>query len=329
MGERMVIHCVPEDDWRVATEPFLGGPTPGQLSRQARRAGAIGPTDLPKIRDDVRVAVRQFVRGSPINGVDRDVLRQPMMSALSGDLYSVSAEMTQLALQAGVTLAQDFNLSEEDVPSPAGLICFAQPISADEQGTPIVGAAWSYWADEDEQLGGHRLSLLWIGDQAVHFGTNGGWVYGVRYAPADGDLIPVEGRSHADRLAEGIIASESPKAEIVRAHRATLKAAWLLMGQTLAEVKTARVGRTGSKRKGRSARPAEVRVIQLRRAQHEAGKAGQPRDWQHQWLVRGHWRMQPWGPKRERVRPVWITPHVKGPEGKPLLGGEKVYHLAR
>jgi hypothetical protein len=49
------------------------------------------------------------------------------------------------------------------------------------------------------------------------------------------------------------------------------------------------------------------------------------RDYQHQWVVRGHWRQQ-WYPSRNVHRPIWITPHIKGPEGAPLLGGERVFH---
>ena len=45
---------------------------------------------------------------------------------------------------------------------------------------------------------------------------------------------------------------------------------------------------------------------------------------QHRWVVRGHWRNQPWGPGRELRRPVYILPHIKGPDGAPLIGGERV-----
>jgi hypothetical protein len=38
--------------------------------------------------------------------------------------------------------------------------------------------------------------------------------------------------------------------------------------------------------------------------------------------------VQAWGHRRELRRPVWISPHVKGPEGASMLGGEKVYIVA-
>ncbi len=35
------------------------------------------------------------------------------------------------------------------------------------------------------------------------------------------------------------------------------------------------------------------------------------------WVVRGHWRNQPYGPERALRRLTWIEPHWKGPEGAP------------
>lgn len=109
---------------------------------------------------------------------------------------------------------------------------------------------------------------------------------------------------------------------------ATLKSAWLLMTQPLArleEVEYDRAARRRTQREGKI-RP-RVRVIHLRRpAGVQHGPNG--REYHHQWVVRGHWRQQ-WYSSREVHRPVWIAPHVKGPEDAPLLGGEKVYAWSR
>lgn len=40
-------------------------------------------------------------------------------------------------------------------------------------------------------------------------------------------------------------------------------------------------------------------------------------EWSHRWLVRGHWRNQ-FFPKLGSHAPIWIHPHVKGPEDKPF-----------
>ncbi len=38
-----------------------------------------------------------------------------------------------------------------------------------------------------------------------------------------------------------------------------------------------------------------------------------------QFLVRGHWKRQPFGPKSESRKWVWIQPYWKGPEEAPIL----------
>jgi hypothetical protein len=59
-------------------------------------------------------------------------------------------------------------------------------------------------------------------------------------------------------------------------------------------------------------------VMRLRRVHHaHDGESGEGREWNYQWLVRGHWRKQ-WFPSRSAHVPVWIAPYVKGPEDKPL-----------
>lgn len=52
-------------------------------------------------------------------------------------------------------------------------------------------------------------------------------------------------------------------------------------------------------------------------------------DWSHRWVVRGHWRQQFFS-SRGGHAPVWIHPHVKGPEDKPFIGPRPtVFAVAR
>lgn len=105
---------------------------------------------------------------------------------------------------------------------------------------------------------------------------------------------------------------------------------WHLCQQTLAVTEDA-TSRPAARRWRKMAFPKRVTVITLRRAkaEHEAeGPAGGV-EWSHRWIVRGHWRMQPYGPGRTQRRPVFIHDHVKGPEDKPLIVSEKVYSLRR
>jgi hypothetical protein len=72
-----------------------------------------------------------------------------------------------------------------------------------------------------------------------------------------------------------------------------------------------------------------VRVITLRKASRPVEPEGTVIDWTHRWVVGGHWRQQPWGPRRELRRAQWIQPFVKGPADKPLVVRETVRALRR
>lgn len=61
-----------------------------------------------------------------------------------------------------------------------------------------------------------------------------------------------------------------------------------------------------------------IRVIQLRAPKHNSQSSDhETHDWSCRWMVRGHWRNQPY-PKDHAVRPKWIAPYVKGPDEAPL-----------
>lgn len=81
-------------------------------------------------------------------------------------------------------------------------------------------------------------------------------------------------------------------------------------------------------RKNRHPAPETVMVIDLRRevaerqARVEAARSS-PRH--SRWIVSGHWRQQPCGPKLSQRRRIYIEPHYKGPVDAPLVLKEKVF----
>jgi hypothetical protein len=75
----------------------------------------------------------------------------------------------------------------------------------------------------------------------------------------------------------------------------------------------------------------DVQIVYLRRLHQPSdsddqapAESAEGREWHHQWIVRGHWRNQAYGAGRALRRPKWIAPYTKGPDDKPLKGGEKV-----
>lgn len=78
-------------------------------------------------------------------------------------------------------------------------------------------------------------------------------------------------------------------------------------------------------------RSLQVRVIDVHAPRHathdddsgDGATTAQVRD--HRWLVRGHWRNQPYGPQRSFRKPVWVPSYIKGPADAPLKTVETVW----
>jgi hypothetical protein len=74
----------------------------------------------------------------------------------------------------------------------------------------------------------------------------------------------------------------------------------------------------------------EVTFITLRRPEPPRHHREEPTptavDWQHRWVVSGHYRAQ-WYPSEAAHHVIWIAPYLKGPEDAPLV--EHAFRVAR
>jgi hypothetical protein len=86
--------------------------------------------------------------------------------------------------------------------------------------------------------------------------------------------------------------------------------------------------RAAARRVERSGGDPKVRVLTLGGAR-PASTPGEhtTREWQHRWVVRPHWRRQPYGPGRTQHRTILVGPYMKGPDDKPFLGADRVYRI--
>jgi len=283
----------------------------------------IRPVDLPEVRADLVSS-----SGHPhIQSIWKDALAKLGQStdyastmargftfeAQTAQLYHVSKAMSTLAFAAAQSL-DAFVPEPMDAPSRSGIMIFDEPLPdciRFDDGALITaqGVLWCYWQGTF---------------QFFPLAENGGELS----LPLPGAVLPFpHGWCTAPTTASsfrGWDQLEGCAKVIVPAMLAT----WLLMGQPLARTIEVEADRAAKKRLRRAGYDAKaVRVIELRRPEH-SGNGDGSREYHHSWIVRGHWRQQ-WYPSREVHRPVWIAPHVKGPEGAPLIGGEKVYAWKR
>lgn len=319
------------------------------------------PVDLPLLRHDLLERVAAYGPGLYAQTIKKGkqeprpagppeeagtVLAQRECQRVSmAELFYVNGDMLELAIVAERSLPE-FSLMPEDLPSEFGFIVFAEPLevvtSPGEHESAVVAASWGRWYDCPSQwpFGGIWITWYidtyrWV-DTMVSIGKcDLGEADSLRqrYGPL---MIELESPQPFSPVALPVWDSRHQKSvqykdvdDSFAIHWVgALKTIWLLMKQTIGHVETARFDRATLRRMSRqNIKPHEVRVITLRR-QASGGDGQSDREYHHQWLVRGHWRQQ-WYPSRDVHRPIWIAPHIKGPEGAPLLGGEKVYALQR
>ncbi|MGW2476882.1 hypothetical protein [Streptomyces sp. NPDC001665] len=264
------------------------------------------------------------------NPTGNDRRLQEIQRLSLADLFFVTAHMTDLAMAAAQSLPA-FDLARSDCPSESGFIIFEKPIDVDrnERGGHgeevfVSGASWNL---EHHKAAGLVLWFSFYADSHLTFDAD---------AAAGG--ITVDEAERQKRLqprytytadAAHVLGSPMNEDSVLNSWGRTILATWLLMGQDLTAVSRVDADRAARKRMVRAGyEPRSVRLIELRRPRGSAEAGDGSREYQHQWIVRGHWRQQ-WYPTRQVHRPVWIAPHVKGPNGAPLIGGEKVNVLKR
>jgi len=116
----------------------------------------------------------------------------------------------------------------------------------------------------------------------------------------------------------------------IRDMLAHIKVFFRLCQQTIAMPRRERVARPTWKRARATWKDIkEVVVFTLRRAKNPQYE-GEEREveWSHRWMVQGHWRNQ-WYPSEKVHRQIWIAPHIKGPEDKPIIWKRRAFELIR
>lgn len=276
----------------------------------------LNPRDLPDLRAELLEYYGDgFIPSSEDSGAAAAALRSSVREA---ELFHVSSDMCTLAVEAGKTI-ESFELQPEDIPSHHCLIWFERPVFA---AVHLVSLTMYQ----------HRLlvGLFFSREVAVEFYKQPdlerfrggetpppGWMEGwkPRFLRMMGVDVPFGQRF------------DDPAWPMLPEIGAPLVSALLLMQQSVSASNMEYPSRASRRRLERTHAPTEgTRVITLRRRRSDGAvlQASDHREYIHQWIVRGHWRQQ-WYPARQVHRPVWIDPHLKGPEGAPLLGGEKVY----
>lgn len=304
----------------------------------------VRPVDMPELRAEARRHIERHgtpffrarsadlsVRAHTDQVPSAEQLASVEMERLAdATLFHVTAPMVELAQVAGRSMP-GFALAPEDIPARFGFMFFESPVVArdDSGGASYVAASWGPIVSGTSSPS-KGVWVNWYFDVAASdqsfWEEIPKWFAKQEIGRLGLDLemvLPFGEFQFAGAETESETYGVEP--DLFR----TLKTTWVLMAQPIATVSDAhydRAARRQMKRAGRE--PEQVRVIALRRALGANGDGDTDREYRHRWIVRGHWRQQ-WYPSRGVNRPIWIAPHIKGPDAAPLLGGEKVYALKR
>ena len=293
------------------------------------------PQDLPALRDwliDIR----------PDGYWHPDFFKSVLPRA---DLWWVDAPACALLADATDSYPTTVELSESLIPSLFGLAFLAEPIVGTDTVTgETIEVAALIWAPYIVQRpnGTEAMAIAVVilarapADllEAALIGSNI-----TDYVPANGlPLVHIGGNTWELGTPIASISDDprasffpgTPAAAMMASNiedRRLLACLWHLSRTPITQFSPARFTRPELRRAARIGQRTDVRVLSLRphdtTDEHDTGS----RNYRHQWIVRPHWRWQPFGPGRAQRRLILVGPYIKGPEGAPLLGGERVWRL--
>lgn len=238
----------------------------------------------------------------------------------SAELFWVTSDMARVALDAAADIP---GVVRDDIPAGAGIMLVSHPLPAIDglelglrdpdtgrsfpwtDPVPVDGVAWTMDATGVQAVGLTRSDRL-PGTLAT------GSVLQPFCELAAPVPVPVEFDQITDPIGRSLLSF--------------LASAWILMMiPTLAERKQLD-GKWGGPATGQTPPGELVTTVDLRPLRHvaddEPGESGRRLTTRH--YVRGHWVNQPHGPGQSLRRLQFRAPHIRGPEGAPLVARDQV-----
>lgn len=291
---------------------------PAPTPREGFTPRRVAAQDLPDIRRHlVAFQEHQAAHVAARHGSLPSDVQELSDGLAAAELFHISDEFCELAAAAHDSMPSHV-LTRFDPPCERGLAMIADP--SDTRTPRHLGdtAGW-FWIVRTDGL---RVGTVIDVDSDARF-TEPAWA---PYLYSVNESVVVKWGVSVDSMSDFGGSPEDVTAAGPMLWASNLIVFWNLLRQRGLASDTAvmppRAVRRREQRAGRE--PSPVRVIALPGVRAASGEGSGGRDWRHRWVVRGHWRQQ-WYPSIQDHRPVWIAPHLKGPEDAPLLGGQKVY----
>lgn len=320
----------------------------------------IARASVPGWRELMKMQFTEDLQDSIIGGENpkkfaSDIVEHITNVVGEASAFFVEGTMTDMITWAAAGLDSTDTFRFDEVPVERGFVYFENPLVIKEvRGrdmlihavlwTPIwnrendsgdVVAGYAFYAFNDYRVRPDEIAKQLIAD-GYNIDRYGRWGFVGVFSAVDRQRVGPTTLGLTESKREEIIADGGQPHEFTNFTR-LVHAYFLLLNQTIVDSYEAEIGRQYAKRAKRAGIPASVTVVRLRRIINTEAHGETEVEWHHQWIVRGHWRWQHVSknhPLAEqygdgyRAR-VWVRPHVKGPEDKPLHVSEKVYALIR
>jgi hypothetical protein len=214
-----------------------------------------------------------------------------------------------------------WTLRREALPTDYGFCWFETPLAIDGGALRIVALAWGV---------NRRPAPSPEDPETLVLNIYGGNVATSRIWPLFNLSWP-----WGDQVAAEDLDSDADTAQNRRMGRRIFRyaaAIFALLEQRILVTDRVGVDRAARRRLQRAGarQPPAILVVRLRHhARGSDDTDGHPRAWTCRWIVRGHWRQQ-YYPSTSEYRPIFILPHIKGPDDKPLRApAERVFAVMR
>lgn len=290
---------------------------------------------------DYREAILRFAKTPYGNEAFNKIFTSPdgrgadyfvnMAAALTGDLYYVDGAARQLIDYAADTLPLDLPVPFTLLPTPSGFLCLPRPIRTVGMWGSDVSEPLDIWAIS---WGTHTLD---VGQKGLRVGsftlsqeppteamaTGVTFAFWLRLTYTHTFFMPAAWNLSVGNSLASLQALE-PSEDFLNVAK-FLVAFWSFVQQRILVASKVVADRATQRRiKTPPQEPPAVRVVLLRAADRPRKEGeSQPVDWHYRWLVRGHWRSQ-WYPTHGEHRRIWVLPHIKGPEHRPLRKPEAI-----
>ena len=283
------------------------------------------------VRSLIRAGAYDVRTGETVTGMDdyaSHMVHMVTQLLAESDPFYVSEDLVELIDYAAESFKPE-PLIPTDLMVPNGFAYFHKPvwvINTDQVRMPFRAFQWGLHPD------GHSVVLAFY----AHRG-DGDPLDGTRYHDSKvggSDLVLEYGTIMRFEQESKVFHDD----DTIRDMLAHIKVFFRLCQQQIAVSYRQRASRPVWKRARATWKDIkEVVVFTLRRASNTPEYEGEERDvqWSHRWIVQGHWRNQPYvektdqGDKRTIYRQIWISPYVKGPDGKPLIFKRRAFELVR